>query len=599
MSPSHVDGKTIPEIYLKRLQLTPEGTAYSVKTNGIYQPVTWKELNSKILGIYHSYKKTGIQSGDRVAILSNTRPEWLVADFANLCSGVVTIPIYQSNTVEDVAYLLNHSEAKLVFAEDEAMIKKLEAAFLINKTSIPVVTFSTPVSAINGAPPIPFEEFAAPTSNKTIEDEFKKNAESVLPDNIASIVYTSGTTGQPKGVVLSHFNFLGELRSIIQNFDLGENDTTLCFLPLAHILGRVESLLPLMSGINLAFAENINAVSQNLIEAKPTVLVSVPRIYEKIYSKIQSDVATKPKYTQSLFNWAVETGRKVARLQSDHQPIPLPLELKYKIADQLVFSKIRTKFGGRVRMTVSGGAPLSAELCEFFHAAGIKVVEGYGLTETTAAISVNRPDDFSFGTVGKPLGNTEFRFAEDGEIQTRGDMVFREYFKNPTATAEVFTDDGWFCTGDIGEITQRGFLKITDRKKELIKTSGGKYIAPQKLENLLKGVRFISQAMIYGDREKYIVALITLNEAEIQKWAASQGISFTNFEDLTKEAKVLDLVQKEINGVNTHLAHFETIKKFRILPKDLSIEAGELTPSLKLKRKVCTERYKDYIQSLY
>jgi long-chain acyl-CoA synthetase len=599
MSPSHVDGKTIPEIYLKRLQLTPEGTAYSVKTNGIYQPVTWKELNSKILGIYHSYKKTGIQSGDRVAILSNTRPEWLVADFANLCSGVVTIPIYQSNTVEDVAYLLNHSEAKLVFAEDEAMIKKLEAAFLINKTSIPVVTFSTPVSAIDGAPPIPFEEFAAPTSNKTIEDEFKKNAESVLPDNIASIVYTSGTTGQPKGVVLSHFNFLGELRSIIQNFDLGENDTTLCFLPLAHILGRVESLLPLMSGINLAFAENINAVSQNLIEAKPTVLVSVPRIYEKIYSKIQSDVATKPKYTQSLFNWAVETGRKVARLQSDHQPIPLPLELKYKIADQLVFSKIRTKFGGRVRMTVSGGAPLSAELCEFFHAAGIKVVEGYGLTETTAAISVNRPDDFSFGTVGKPLGNTEFRFAEDGEIQTRGDMVFREYFKNPTATAEVFTDDGWFCTGDIGEITQRGFLKITDRKKELIKTSGGKYIAPQKLENLLKGVRFISQAMIYGDREKYIVALITLNEAEIQKWAASQGISFTNFEDLTKKAKVLDLVQKEINGVNTHLAHFETIKKFRILPKDLSIEAGELTPSLKLKRKVCTERYKDYIQSLY
>lgn len=599
MSPSNVDGKTIPEIYLKRLQLTPEGTAYSAKKNGIYQPVTWKELNSKILGIYHSYKKTGIQAGDRVAIISNTRPEWHIADLANLCSGVVTVPIYQSNTVEDVAYLINHSEAKLIFAEDEAMVKKLEAAFLINKNSIPVVAFNSPVSAINGAPPIPFDEFAAPTSNKTIEDEFKKNSESILPDNIASIVYTSGTTGQPKGVVLSHFNFLGELRSIIQNFDLGENDTTLCFLPLAHILGRVESLLPLMSGITLAFAENINAVSQNLIEAKPTVLVSVPRIYEKIYSKIQSDVATRPQYTQSLFNWAVETGRKVAKLQSDHQPIPLSLELKYKIADQLVFSKIRTKFGGRIRMTVSGGAPLSAELCEFFHAAGIKIVEGYGLTETTAAISVNRPDDFSFGTVGKPLGNIEFRFATDGEIQTRGDMVFREYFKNPTATAEVFTEDGWFCTGDIGEITLRGFLKITDRKKELIKTSGGKYIAPQKLENLLKGVRFISQAMIYGDREKYIVAIITLNEAEIEKWAVSHGISFTTFEDLTKEARVLELVQKEIDGVNTHLAHFETIKKFRILPKDLSVEAGELTPSLKLKRKVCTERYKDYIQSLY
>ncbi len=599
MTSSLVDGKTISEIYLKRIQLSPEGTAYLAKKNGVYQPILWKEVNARVLGIYHSYKKIGIQAEDRVAILSNTRPEWLIADLANLCSGVVTVPIYQSSTPEDVAYLIEHSEAKLIFAEDEVMIKKLEAAFALKKINVPVVSFSSPVSAINGVPPMSFEEFAAPITNKTIEDEFKKSAESILPDNIASIVYTSGTTGQPKGVVLSHFNFLAELRAIIHNFTFTPEDTTLAFLPFAHILGRVEGLLSLMAGASLAFAENINTLSQNLMEAKPTILVSVPRIYEKIYAKIQSEVAAQPKYSQSIFNWAVEIGRKVAKLNSEQKPIPLSLELKYKIADPLVFTKIRKKFGGRIRLTVSGGAPLSPELCEFYHAVGIKIIEGYGLTETTAAITVNRPNDFNFGTVGKPFGNIEFRFAADGEIQTRGDMVFREYYKNPSATAEVFTEDGWFCTGDIGEITHRGFLKITDRKKELIKTSGGKYIAPQKLENLLKGVRFISQAMVYGDREKYVVALITLNEPEINKWAAQQGISVSSFEDLTKNSKVIQLIDKEIESVNGHLANFETIKKFRLLPRDFSIESGELTPSLKLKRKVCTERYKDYIQSLY
>lgn len=599
MTASVVDGKSISEIYLKRIQLSPEGTAYLAKSQGVYQKVTWKEVHLKVLGIFHSYKKLGIEPGERVAILSNTRPEWFIADLANLCCGVVTVPIYQSNTPDDVAYLIEHSQSKLIFAEDEAMVKKLETAFALKKLSLPVVVFQSPVSPINGAPPIPFEEFAAPIQNQTIEADFRKNAESILPDHIASICYTSGTTGQPKGVVLSHFNFLGELRGIIDNITLNSEDSTLAFLPFAHILGRIESLLPLIAGTHLAFAENINTLSQNLIEVKPTVLISVPRIYEKIYSKIQSEVAAQPKFNQSVFNWAVSLGRKVARLKSDLQPIPLSLEIKYKIADQLVFSKIRQKFGGQIRLTVSGGAPLAANLCEFYHAAGIKIIEGYGLTETTAAVTVNRPDDFNFGTVGKPIGNIEIRLAADGEIQTRGDMVFREYYKNPTATNEVFTEDGWFCTGDIGEITQRGFVKITDRKKELIKTSGGKYIAPQKLENMLKGIRFISQAMIYGDREKYVIALITLNEPEILKWASQQGIVFSTYEDLTKNPKVTDLIENEIISVNKNLASFETIKKFRLLPKDFTIESGELTPSLKLKRKVCAERYKDYIQSLY
>jgi long-chain acyl-CoA synthetase len=594
-----VDGKTVADAYVRRLELNRNEIAHLVKKDGKYQGITWGEIHAQVLGIFATYKKWGIAKGDRVCILCQTRSEWNIVDLANLGLGVTTVPIYHSSLAEDVAYILEHCGAKLVVIEDEIQAKKLAEAFSILKKKIPVVAIEPTVTNVASESVTPFTIFAKPSSDAKLEKEFVETARSFTPDSLASIVYTSGTTGKPKGAVLTHANFASELRSIIQGFDLNTNDTTLTFLPLAHILARVESLMPVFSGLKLAFAEGINEVSKNIQEVHPTVLVAVPRIFEKINANIQSQIASAPPFRQAIFKWAVGVGREVARLNSDQKSVPVPLALKYKIADQLVFSKVRTKLGGNIRIAVSGGAPLSAELCEFFHAVGVKIVEGYGLTETTAAITVNRPDNYSFGTVGLPLGDMEFRLASDGEIQARGGMVFKEYYLNPQATKEAFTEDGWFCTGDIGEFSPRGFLKITDRKKEIIVTSAGKNIAPQKIENLLKSIRFISQGMVYGDKQKYLVALVTLNEPEAIKWAKEKNIPFDTYENLVKNKLVIEMIENEIHILNSHLANYETVKKIRILPKDFTIETGELTPSLKIKRKVCIQKYQGYIDEMY
>ncbi len=596
---STVDGKTTADAYLNRMSVGSGSRAALVKKNGKYQEVTWQEIHRQVIGVFNSYQKLGIKKGDRVCILSQSRIEWNIVDIANLCCGVITVPIYHSNIADDVAFIINHCGAKLVFFEDEVQGLKLDESFKSLKINLPTVCFEPLTNKIPGLEVTPFSEFSAAPTDNNVDETFRKLAKAVTPEDVATIVYTSGTTGRPKGVVLSHSNIAGELRAIVQGFELSLDDMCLTFLPFAHILARVESLMPIYSGITLAYAENINSVPQNIQEVKPTILVSVPRIYEKIYSKIQNEIANQPAFTQKIFKWASTIGRQVARLRSEQKSVPLPLAMKYKIADQLVFHKVREKLGGRIRLTVSGGAPLNAELCEFFHACGIKIVEGYGLTETTAAITVNRPNDFSFGSVGKTLGGTEIRIAPDGEILVRGALVFKEYYNNPEGTREVFTNDGWFCTGDIGEITARGFLKITDRKKELIVTSAGKNIAPQKLENLLKNTRFISQAIVFGDKQKYITALLTLNEPEIEKWAKSQGLAFSNFAELTKEPRIVSMIEADVHQVNGQLPSFETVKKFKILPKDLTIEAGELTPSLKVKRKVCAQKFKSEVDAMY
>jgi long-chain acyl-CoA synthetase len=328
-------------------------------------------------------------------------------------------------------------------------------------------------------------------------------------------------------------------------------------------------------------------------------LVSVPRIYEKIYSRIISEVQSQPDLKKSIFQWSINVGRECARLKSQKALIPLPLFLKQRVAEKLVFSKIRRKLGGKIRMTLSGGAPLSPELCEIFHACGVKIMEAYGLTETTAAITVNRPNDYCFATVGKPLGGTEIRIAEDGEILLRGPMIFKEYYNNAQATKEVFTEDGWFRTGDVGEINDRGFLRITDRKKEIIVTSGGKNVAPQKLENLLKNSLYISNVMIIGDKQKYIAAVICLNETEIKTFAKQKQIAFEEYADLIANDQVKKLVDEEVKKVNAQLASYESIKRFALLPADFTTETGELTPSLKVKRKVVSAKYKSTIDGLF
>jgi len=592
-----VDGKTLAEAYLRRVEIEGKEPVFLVKREGRYTKVLWEQLHELVLGVFSSHQSFGIGKGDKVCILSQSRPEWIVADIATMCSGAVTVPIYHSNSVEDITFIIDNCEAKLIYVEDQVQYEKAVKALASLNKKIPMVSFSE----LTAEDVLSFRNVSEFKNDREVEKAFEKSVTSIAPDSVASIVYTSGTTGKPKGAVLLHSNFTAEIRTMIEDLKITQKQVTLTFLPFAHIMGRIESLIPIFSGITLGFAESINSVSQNIGEVCPTLLVSVPRIYEKIYTKIQSEVEAQSSMRKNIFQWAVNVGREVARCKSEKTPIPLTLVMKYRIADQLVFSKIRRKLGGAIRFTVSGGAPLSSELCEFFHACGIRVLEAYGLTETTAAICINQLEDYCFGTVGKPMTGIELRIAEDGEILLRGPMIFKEYYRNPEATAEVFREGGWFATGDIGEITERGFLKITDRKKELIVTSGGKKIAPQKLENLLKQSRFISHGIVYGDKQKFITALVTLNEPEVLGWAKTQGLHTNGgkFEELTKLDAIYGLIESEIKKVNAQLPSFETIKRFKILPRDFSIETGELTPSLKLKRRVCSEKYRAYIEEMY
>lgn len=594
---SFLDGKTLVEVFLKRARVSPTKTAFLVKSDKVYRPETWESVYQRVAKVFEGLRSRGFAAGDRIAILSNSRPEWFVCDMAVQSLGAVTVPIYQSCLAEEVEYILKNSGAKLIFAENAAQVAKLEAVFKAQNKALPVIFFEAPSSAafsfetLHNLLSVPLEP--------AVLEALEQSVQNVKASDTATIVYTSGTTGQPKGARLLHSCLAAEIRSISQEIELLDSDTCLTFLPFAHVLGRVESFIPILSGISLAFAENVNSVSQNILEVRPTVMISVPRIYEKIFAKISSEVGSGSDSKRKIFEWAIDTGKKVARLRSTHSPVPLLLLAKHQIADRLVFSKVRAKLGGRLRFTVSGGAPLSPDLCEFFHACGIKILEGYGLTETTAAIAVNRPNDYRFGTVGRPLAGTSFRLAADGEIQVKGPAVFAGYFNNEAATAEVFTPDGWFCTGDIGEFNEHGFLKITDRKKELIVTSGGKNIAPQKLENLVKQIPLVSQAFVYGDKQKYLVALITLSEADAKKWARQEGIAFESVQDLASSPPLKATIEKGLKQINQTLASYESVKHFHVLHNDFTLESGELTPSLKLKRKVISARYQKELEALY
>ncbi len=605
-----VDGKTIPEAYLHRIQVSGDKPAFMVKRDGKYVPLSWKKIHGRVLGIFSLLKKLAIEPGDKVCIMGFSGPDWVCCDLAILGSRAVTVPIYPSNSVADISYILENCQAKMLMVESESFLEKIDDALTPLKKKIPIVLMagesldSTRGQGEEKSPLYFLEKDGVETLDASVATEFSKLAQEAQPQDLASIVYTSGTTGRPKGAMISHQNFTYELRHTVSALQFRPGDITLTFLPFAHILGRVESLFPIFSGVTLGFAENINTIQQNMVELRPTVLVSVPRIYEKIYSKIKVSVEASSLLKKKIFNWGLELGKMVARAESEKKSVSPLLLLKYHVADQMVFSKIRQAFGGRIRNTISGGAPLSQELCELFHACGIRILEGYGLTETTAGITVNLPHDYRFGTVGKPLPQSELRVAEDGEIQVKGPSVFMGYYGDTDATKEVFTQDGWFCTGDVGEIDDRGFLKITDRKKELIVTSGGKKVAPQKLENLIKSIPIVSNVMVYGDRQKYLVALITLNEVEAKKWLSMRmgndaSVSSFSMVDLSRDAKIQDFIQTSMETLNKDLASFESVKKFRILEADFTVETGELTPSLKIKRRVCVKRYEDVIQSLY
>ena len=573
--------------------------AYKIKTNGQWVSYSWGEFYRKVEMFGCALHHYGVDKGDKVAILSNTRADWMIADLAILGLGAITVPIYQSNREDEVEYILNHSEVKFLICENIKQLKKFQK-IQANCTTVKNIMILQGLRTANETENICSRESFYKTGEDFQHDHpsfFESKCQSRQLTDDATIIYTSGTTGRPKGVLLTHAQIMSEVSQTFGTFDIGPGDRTLSFLPYAHVMGRVELWGAIYSKYTICFAESIEKIPHNIQEVRPTLLVAVPRIFEKIYNGLQTKISQIPLFHQ-IFKWARLVGLEASEHMMKRQKLPLKLSLQYRLAKSLIYNKVKKAFGGKIRFVISGGAPLSQELGHFFNAAEILILEGYGLTETTAAITINRPDNYHFGTVGRPLDEVEIKMAEDGEILIKSGTMLKEYYKDPEATAQCLKN-GYFHTGDIGEFTADGQLRITDRKKDLIKTSGGKYVAPQKIENRLKLNPYISQVLVHGDQKKFIVCLVTLNPEGVRKLAEEHRLPRYDVEYLSQNDIIYQEIMKGIKEVNRELASFETVKKFSILPKDFTIEDGELTPSLKVKRKVCDEKYRHIIDNLY
>jgi long-chain acyl-CoA synthetase len=601
--------ETLVDIFWRRVKETPDRTAILHKVNGSFTPVTWKDHGRTTQNAANGLLHYGLEPLDKVAILSQTRPAWTWADIAALSCGAVTVPIYPTLSPGEVQYLVKHSDAKILFAETDWQAKKILDAEECPPLLKLIVIFE------GAAPPstgevncITWDDLVAHGEkySQNHREQLEERTAAVTPANLASIIYTSGTTGVPKGVMLLHCNFYSVCKSMTELVGFKESDLALSFLPLSHVYERVGGqFLSIYQGLMIAYAESIEAVPKNMMEVQPTVLNGVPRFYEKAYQRIQMQIKDMAKPQQILIRWAFNLGKRAAKLSAkDGALMKKFYRGELRIADRLVFSKIRKRFGGRLRIMVSGAAPLSHEVQSFFETLGFEMVEGYGLTETSAPISCNTPEANHHGTVGKPLPGVQIKIAEDGEILAKGPTIFAGYYKNEEATKDSL-NDGWFFTGDIGEVDSDGFLRIKDRKKDIIITAGGKHIAPQYIENMFKGQGMVSNILVYGDRRKYVTALITLNPDSLLKFAADNGLKDANgaivkdTAQLAAHKAVYESVEKLVATKNENLAQFEKIKKFTILPVDFSAETNELTPTFKVKRKVVTEKYKEILDRMY
>ena len=581
----YVTGSTISEIFHKRIAATPVKTAYQHKVRGQWKPVAWADYGRRVRSIAHQLLEMGLRPGDRVAILSQTRPEWALADLATITSGAITVPVYPSLTGEEIRYILNDCGARFCVFENASQVEKLRPYF-------------GSLTGLEHKLLIEGNEFPALDLNRGPEaawaDEWKARGLAAKPSDLASIVYTSGTSGQPKGACLTHANFVAVMTDTARFVGVTEDDVTLLFLPVAHVLGRIEQMITLGAGWVNSYGGGLVGLLDDLLEVRPTVFVSVPRIYEKIYSSVLKKRESGSFSERAMLGWALEVARKWG--ESGGRASPL-LSGQKKVVDRLVFEKVRERFGGRLRFAITGGAPISRDIADFFSAAGVLVLEGYGLTETTGPIFVNPANGARNGTVGRACPGAEAKIDEDGEILLRGPTVFTGYLNLDADTSASLTPDGWFRTGDVGSLSSDGYLKITDRKKDLLITAGGKNIAPQKIENLLTQDTLISQAIVVGDRMNYLSVLVALAPDELKRLARDHG--WVGSKDLTQDPRIQQLVKQKIQSLNSKLAPFETLKKFRVLPRELSLEAGELTPSLKIKRKHCVQKYASLIAEMY
>lgn len=590
--------RNLVEAFNQTVQRCGTRVCFRYVEGGSWQNLNWLEVRERVIKIAGGLKKMGLNPGDRVAIFSKTRFEWTLADLGILASGGVVVPIYESNTAEQAEFVLRDCEAKVVFVENQTQYEKIKKVLPHLNQLKQIISFDA-LSLKGKTDGIYALDEVMMLGSEMGETVYQNSLQMLTSDMDASFVYTSGTTGNPKGVILTHGNFLAEIEAFVVVFALEPHFETLLFLPLAHIFARVVQYFQISVGFIQCYAESIDKILDNISQVKPHFIASVPRIFEKIHARTLQNAQANSPAKQKIFRWACQVGEERTRLMINKQFIPLTLSLKYKLAHKLVYSKLHQKLGGRLKFFISGGAPLAKELVEFFNAFGLTILEGYGLTETAAAISVNRFDAFKPGTVGIPVPGAEFKIASDGEILTRGKMVFRGYYKNPQATAEAIDAEGWFHTGDIGEFDSEGFLRITDRKKDIIVTAGGKNVAPQNIENLIKTDPYISQIVVHGDRRKFLSALVTLDQLQIEKFAQQHSIPYVKYEDLVNSEKIYNFIRTRIDEKNKQLAKYETIKRFAILPHDFTVESGELTPTLKIKRKVISLRYQSILDRFY
>jgi long-chain acyl-CoA synthetase len=592
---------SLADMLLRRVAETPSDEAYRYPSDGGWESLTWREVGERVRALACGLRALGLEDEQRCAILSTTRIEWILADLAILLAGGATTTIYPSSTGPDCVYILNDSESRIVFVEDAAQLAKLEAERDAIESARHAVLLCGEPSAHAASRAMSLAGLMERGRAWDARNPGRLDAivAAVRRDSLATLVYTSGTTGRPKGVELVHDCWIYEAEAIDQLRLLRRDDLQYLWLPLSHIFGKVLEAAQIQIGFPTAVDGRVERMVENLAVVRPSFVAAVPRVFEKVRNRILLTAQEAGGLKQTLFDWAFGVGRRLSGCRQAGSAVGTGLGLKAAIAQRLVFSKIQARFGGRLRFFVSGSAPLMRDVAEFFHAAGILILEGYGLTETSAASCVNLPDRYRFGSVGPPLPGTEVRIAEDGEVLLRGRGMMRGYHRLPELTREALEPDGWLHTGDIG-ILEDGFVRITDRKKELIKTSGGKYVAPQAIEGKLKALcPYVTQVVVHGNNRHFCSALVTLDAETLGKWALERGLQPQPMVELVEQPAVRLLVQQHVDQLNAGLASFETIKRFAILPVEFTPDSGELTASLKIKRRVVEEKYRSVLDALY
>jgi long-chain acyl-CoA synthetase len=561
-----------------------------------WESISSQEFLRRVAGLANSFVELGVKSGDRVGLFAPNCPEWHTADFAISGSGGITVPIYFNESLDRMTYILNHCGAQVIFISGVSQLGK----FLQIREQLQHVQQVVVAGAGDALPSefLRYETLIASTGPAEI-DAYRLRAAQVVPDQLASIIYTSGTTGEPKGVMLTHENFSSNVTESNRSLDLTpESDLAISFLPLAHVYGRMLDYLYIFNGCPVAYVEVVENVAQALVEVHPTVLAAVPRFFEKIYARLMEQGTRNTGAKRKIFDFAIKTAAQAAPWKTGVSSAGPLLRLKWSVADRLVYSKIRAGTGGRLRVVLSGGAPLAKSLADFFWAIGVPIYQGYGLTETSPVLTSNYPHN-RMGSSGKPIPHVQIRIAEDGEILAKGICVMQGYYKSPEFTRDAFTEDGWFKTGDIGYLDADNYLFITDRKKDLLKTAAGKFVAPQPIENALKASPFILNAMVVGDQRKFVVALIVINAATIAAKLAAEGLSFSSPAEIAALPRTYALIEAEVRRLTAHCAQYESIKRFALLPEDFTFDNGSLTFTMKLKRRVVESQYRGLIDKLF